>query len=311
MSIIWTKDWVGADDGTILKAIDLKNIQDDLSIVQTVNDALSIPGQANGDILYYNGSDWVRIAAGTSGQVLTSAGAGAPAWANDLPADFAIAGQLTGDLLYFNGTNWVRLPSGATGEVLTSNGTVTAPSYQTPSTPAGLDDYVPGALLEGRNKGVQSGTTNAAFTKVLELCDLPRSGIVDIKYYAAVASGGQTGAARMYINGVATGTNNALGSPTYTEYTDSSVAVTTGDNIQIYLKSDSDPAWGMRAIDLRVYVSNPTQLTDISVVAGTTLYGTGVPDNTIGVQGDIYLRSDGGAATSLYVKTAVATWTAK
>ena len=31
MAIIWTKDWDAADDGTILKAVDLKNIQDDIN----------------------------------------------------------------------------------------------------------------------------------------------------------------------------------------------------------------------------------------------------------------------------------------
>lgn len=31
MAIIWTKNWTAADDGTVLKAIDLKNIQDDIN----------------------------------------------------------------------------------------------------------------------------------------------------------------------------------------------------------------------------------------------------------------------------------------
>jgi len=31
MAIIWTKDWTAADDGTVLKAVDLKNIQDDIN----------------------------------------------------------------------------------------------------------------------------------------------------------------------------------------------------------------------------------------------------------------------------------------
>ena len=31
MAIVWTKDWGPADDGTIIKGIDLKNIQDDIN----------------------------------------------------------------------------------------------------------------------------------------------------------------------------------------------------------------------------------------------------------------------------------------
>ncbi len=39
-------------------------------------------GEAQGDILYFNGTDWVRLAAGTSGDFLRTNGAGAdPAWA--------------------------------------------------------------------------------------------------------------------------------------------------------------------------------------------------------------------------------------
>lgn len=43
---------------------------------------LTITGQAAGDILYYNGSNWVKLAIGTPGQVLTVNGGGtAPEWA--------------------------------------------------------------------------------------------------------------------------------------------------------------------------------------------------------------------------------------
>lgn len=42
---------------------------------------LTITGQAQGDILYFNGTSWVRLAAGTAGQVLQTNGAGAnPSW---------------------------------------------------------------------------------------------------------------------------------------------------------------------------------------------------------------------------------------
>lgn len=39
-----------------------------------------ITSEAVGDICYYNGTGWVRLAAGTTGQVLTMAG-GVPTWA--------------------------------------------------------------------------------------------------------------------------------------------------------------------------------------------------------------------------------------
>lgn len=42
----------------------------------------TVQNQAAGDIIYYNGTDWVRIAKGSAGQVLKmNVGATAPEWA--------------------------------------------------------------------------------------------------------------------------------------------------------------------------------------------------------------------------------------
>lgn len=51
-------------------------------MAQSGTDITSIAGLAQGDVLYYNGTAWVRLGAGTSGQFLKTNGAGAnPAWA--------------------------------------------------------------------------------------------------------------------------------------------------------------------------------------------------------------------------------------
>jgi len=54
------------------------------------------PGSvAQGDILYYNGSVWARLGAGTSGQFLKTNGAGAnPAWANATSTTLSFASGL-------------------------------------------------------------------------------------------------------------------------------------------------------------------------------------------------------------------------
>ncbi len=45
------------------------------------SDLGSLSGLAQGDIVYYNGTDWVRLGAGTSGQALITNGTGAnPSW---------------------------------------------------------------------------------------------------------------------------------------------------------------------------------------------------------------------------------------
>ena len=52
-------------------------------MAQGGTDITSLAGLAQGDILYYNGTDWVRLGAGTSGQFLKTQGTGAnPTWAD-------------------------------------------------------------------------------------------------------------------------------------------------------------------------------------------------------------------------------------
>ena len=50
-------------------------------MAQSGTDITSLAGLAQGDILYYNGTDWVRLGAGTAGQALLTNGTGAnPSW---------------------------------------------------------------------------------------------------------------------------------------------------------------------------------------------------------------------------------------
>jgi len=41
---------------------------------------IALGSDATGDLMYYNGTDWVRLAAGTTGQLLQANGAAAPSW---------------------------------------------------------------------------------------------------------------------------------------------------------------------------------------------------------------------------------------
>lgn len=57
---------------------------------------INIPSAAQGDILYYNGTTWTRLAAGTSGQLLETQGAAAnPHWASQTTS--IATGTYTGD----------------------------------------------------------------------------------------------------------------------------------------------------------------------------------------------------------------------
>jgi hypothetical protein len=79
-------------------------------------------GEVQGDLLYYNGAAWVRLAAGTSGQVLITNGASAnPSWSTSPAADI-ITGSATGtnytttstSLVDMDATNLKRTLSGLT-----------------------------------------------------------------------------------------------------------------------------------------------------------------------------------------------------
>jgi hypothetical protein len=270
---------------------------------------LKITGETQGDILYFNGSNWVRLAPGTADQSLRTGGAGAnPAWeAVDNATDLSIASQTTGDILYYNGANWVRLAGGTSGDVLTANGAGVAPSYQTAG--GGLADYVAGSVVEAYGKSQSVQTTATSFTKIHEISDLPRGGTIDVKFLGRVSSGGQSGSARVYVNGVGVGTTHGLGGTSFTEFTTSGVTVSAEDNVQLYVRSNS-VSWGMHTAWLRVFVANPTTPTDISVLPAARISGTGVPNNSIGSQGDIYQRTDGGVGSTLYYKSGASAWTA-
>lgn len=66
MGITWTKEWQGADDGTVLRAVDLRNIQLDLANVLQTSD-IGVSAQAyDADLLNLaspeniNPANWIR-----------------------------------------------------------------------------------------------------------------------------------------------------------------------------------------------------------------------------------------------------------
>ena len=104
---------------------------------------LALGSDAQGDVMYYNGTDWVRLSAGTSGQFLKTQGASTnPVWADDNNTIYAASGSLlslaggvfslkegtltSGKLCTFDGTNLVcNTDSGSVGHAaMTLSGTV-------------------------------------------------------------------------------------------------------------------------------------------------------------------------------------------
>ncbi len=77
--------------------------------------AIELGSDTEGDLAYYDGSKWTRLAKGTAGQLLaTNSGATAPEWVASLPA----AGT-DGNVLTSDGTSWAsEAPSGGVGELV-------------------------------------------------------------------------------------------------------------------------------------------------------------------------------------------------
>lgn len=69
---------------------------------------INIASNTNGDLMYYNGTDWVRVASGTSGQILRTNGAAAPTWVD--ASTVAVTSIATNN--------------GITGGTITSTGTI-------------------------------------------------------------------------------------------------------------------------------------------------------------------------------------------
>ena len=95
---------------------------------------IALGSDAEGDIMYYDGTDWVRLVKGTAGQALqTNAGATAPEWVTQTSVAL---GTVTNNTLRWDGTAWVESTAltnddtdvTATGDIAVNGGDITTTS---------------------------------------------------------------------------------------------------------------------------------------------------------------------------------------
>ena len=95
---------------------------------------IALGSDAAGDVMYYNGTDYVRLAKGTAGQVLTiNSGATAPEWAADSTnvGATSVGGDLSGTVSNAQvvanavGITELNVSDGSNGQVLKTNGSGT------------------------------------------------------------------------------------------------------------------------------------------------------------------------------------------
>lgn len=251
----------------------------------------------------------------------------------------------TGKIPYYN-SGWSLLTPGSQYYSLISNGASSLPSYQQVSLVNGVTGNLPVANLNSGTSATSStfwrgdGTwsvpitsatagnylvfqnntmfsTNASsFTKVYEAV-VPQSGTYTTKFWLMEGVGSSnTSNGRIYRNGVAVGTARSFGTTgAATAYTEDISGWTIGDLIQVYAFNTSGSG-NTLAGGLELYVGAP-----IVAAGNNTTYPSnrtwflktmgGAPSTGLGIQGDMALRDDGSTSTTLYVKTAVSTWTAK
>ena len=104
---------------------------------------IAMGSDAAGDVLTYNGTDYIRLAKGTAAQVLKmNAGATAVEWATDADTiGMAIPGSsVAGDTLYHNGTIYTRLAKGTAAQTLKMNAGATAPEWVTVAAASSTSD---------------------------------------------------------------------------------------------------------------------------------------------------------------------------
>ncbi len=94
---------------------------------------ISITGEGNGSIMYFDGTDWVNLGIGTSGQVLVVSATGTPSWvgSNAALTTNDVVNAASGAVVVTNGTGQVVGGSNLTLDVqnntVSQKGLVTAP----------------------------------------------------------------------------------------------------------------------------------------------------------------------------------------
>jgi hypothetical protein len=219
---------------------------------------LTIADAATGDVLLHSGTTWTRLAPGTTDYALVSNGAGtAPAYEK-----VSLTAGVQGALPVANGGTGATtaqtaidalLPAqgSASGKVLTSNGTTASWSA------SGLTNYTTGNYIEVISTATGSMASSSSYTKIKEFSPLMRAGTIRVVFTSENLGPNANGYARVYINGVAVGTERLTEDLPATHTEDFSVAV--GDLVQVYArKIDGGQSTATVVTSFSIRCSNPT-----------------------------------------------------
>lgn len=204
------------------------------------DEAQILPGViVNSDINASAGIEATKVQTlnlGTNGGVIPSAGIDNA----DIAANAAIAlskliAGNQGEVLAYNSSGvLVVLPVGTANQVLTSGGAAADVSW---ADAGGFVDIAASANLKlsADTENTQSGV--GAYAKSKEMV-IAHGGTIKVEMDLKHSLGGgiYKTYGRVYVNGAAVGTEHIHSTTSYATYTDASIAVNSGDLVQMYLK---------------------------------------------------------------------------
>jgi hypothetical protein len=160
----------------------------------------------------------------------------------------------------------LKLPSGGAINEFSTDGTLAGNSDDAVPTEKAIRTYVTsGAVVKAYSDGTyidasadtERTTNSGTYVKLKEITPLVRSGIITVAWQMRLASGDQTAYSKVYINGSPVGVEKTItGSISYTDFSETNLAVNIGDVIQIYGHISASTEVYIKC--LKIKCSNPT-----------------------------------------------------
>ena len=172
--------WIGDATNTPVEQPTSGDVIMSMTGVNTIQDNavdgtdISITGEGNGSIMYFDGTDWVNLGIGAAGQTLVVSGTGIPSWINSNAAlsTYDVVNATGGAVVVTNGTGQVvggsNLALDVQDNTVSQKGLVTAPTAANPFKVWGTDasgnpDWRdPATVLAANAKDITAGAGNNA-----------------------------------------------------------------------------------------------------------------------------------------------------
>lgn len=126
--------------------------------------------------------------------------------------------------------------------------------------PASFNNYTAGTVAVS---GCKTSTSSDTYIKVYETY-VPRGGVLSTTI--SISAVGGTAFARIYVNGVAVGTQRSTASSSYVSY-DEDVTISTGDFLQCYLRTSNPSFTANLLLSVKTQASNIYELLSYSEIA--------------------------------------------